>query len=205
MVQSVSRRSSSTAWHEGFLRLLPAIRLHATVSFRRWDSESRAEAIQNCICNAAIAYARLYELGKVELAYAGALGRYAVAQTRQGRIVGNRTNVRDVSSSYAQSKKGLVLERLDHFDKTEESWEEIVIEDRHAGPFDIVRTKLDFRAWLRSLPIRLRRIAKFLAGGETTAAAATKFGVSPARISQIRSELLQAWQRFQGEALAVPA
>jgi hypothetical protein len=201
MVRRVSRRKSAVPWHEGFLAILPAIRLHALVSFRRLDPESRAEAVQNCIANSMIAYARLYELGKVELAYPGALARYAVAQTREGRIVGNRSNVRDVSSSYAQSKKGLSIERLDHFDRTEESWQEVLIQDRHAGPFDIVRTKLDFRAWLRLLPIRLRRIAKFLAGGETTTAAATKFGVSQARISQVRAELAASWRRFVGDEL----
>ena len=186
MVRSSSQRKSNVPWHEGFLALLPAIRLHAVIAFRRLNPEARAEAIQNCIANALIAYTRLYELGKVELAYAGVLARYAIAQTREGRIVGNRMNVRDVSSSYAISKKSLIVERLDHYDKTEDCWEEIVVQDRHCGPFDVVRTKLDFRAWLRSLPIRLRRIARFLAVGETTTAAAKKFGVSQARIRRFR-------------------
>jgi hypothetical protein len=42
-------RKSSMPWHEGFLKLLPAIRLHATVSFRRLNPEARAEMVQNCI------------------------------------------------------------------------------------------------------------------------------------------------------------
>ena len=45
--------------------------------------------------------------------------------------------------------------------------------------------KLDFGAWLRSLPVKLRRIAKTLANGERTHDVARKFGVSDGRISQI--------------------
>jgi hypothetical protein len=196
-------RSTIPAWHQGFLSLLPAIRLHASVSFRQLNPDARAEAIQNCLSNAMVAYVRLFELGKVELAYAGPLARYAVAQTRSGRIVGTPLNVKDVSSPYAQAEKGFVLARLDHYDK-DEGWRELVVEDRHAGPAEVAVTRLDFRAFLRTLPRRLRRIAKVLAMGETTTAAAKKFGVSQGRISQMRKELLLAWQNFQGE-IAVPA
>ena len=76
---------------------------------------------------------------------------------------------------------------------------EILVEDRHAGPADTARVRLDFAAWLKSLPYRVRRIAKVLANGETTTAAAEKFELSAGRVSQIRGELRQAWQRFQGE------
>ncbi len=37
-----------------------------------------------------------------------------------------------------------------------------------------------------------------LAAGETTSAAAEMFGVSPARISQIRELLRKSWEAFQG-------
>ena len=148
-----------------------------------------------------LVYARLYELGKVDLAYAGTLARYAVAQTHEGRVVGSGLNARDISSPYAQSKNRLTLQRPDHYDKIEDCGQEILVQDRRFGPFDIARTKLDFRAWLRSLPVRLRRIVRFLAGGETTSATATKFGLTPGRISQIRSELAASWSKFVGEEL----
>lgn len=203
MVAPVKRfrsRKPAPAWHEGFLKMLPAICLHARVSFRRLDPESKAECIQNCIVNAMIAYARLYELGKVELAYPSVLARYAVSQTRGFRVVGGHLCINDVSSPYAQQAKGIVVERLDQFDREENQWQEILIEDRRCGPFDIVRTKLDFAAWLRSLPTRLRRIAKTLANGERTRDVARQFRLSQGRISQIRSELLASWRRFIGEA-----
>ena len=205
MPQSVSRpKPVAPAWHAGFLAMLPAIRTHARIAFRHLNPEAREEAIQNCVANAMIAYARLYELGKVDLAYPSVLARYAVAQTKDFRTVGGHLAIRDVLSPYCQRQKHIVVERLDKFDDEENAWVEVVVEDRHVGPAEVAATRLDFAAWLRSLPGRLRRIAKFLANGETTTAAAKKFEVSPGRISQIRQELKQAWQRFQGEQ-PVPA
>jgi hypothetical protein len=75
----------------------------------------------------------------------------------------------------------------------------VLVEDHRCGPFDLVRTKLDFAAWLRSLPVKKRRIAKFLARNESTSAAAEKFALSPGRISQIRSELLASYRNFVGD------
>jgi len=45
-------------------------------------------------------------------------------------------------------------------------------------------------------------VAKFLANGETTTAAADKFNVSAGRISQLRRELQESWQEFLGEVNA---
>ena len=200
MVRSASRRQPVPAWHRGFLKLLPRIILHARVSFRRLDPEAKAEAIQNCIANAMIAYARLFELGKVDLAYAGVLSRYAVSQTREGRIVGNRMNARDVSSSYAQGKKGIVVERLDHFDAQENAWQEAVVQDTRSAPVpDTVAFRVDFRAWLARLPRRDRRVAKLLVLGHRTLDAARKFNVTEARIAQLRRELADSWTAFRGE------
>jgi transposase-like protein len=47
---------------------------------------------------------------------------------------------------------------------------------------------------------RLRKIALTLARGESTSEAAKKFGVTPARVSQLRLWLKESWEQFQGEA-----
>jgi hypothetical protein len=180
--------------------MLPAILTHVRISFRHLDPEARQEAVQNCLANATLAYARLHALGKVELAYPTVLARYAVAQTRDGRRVGGHLNIRDVLSEHCQQHKGLFVERLDHYDQDKECWREALVEDRRCGPAEIAASRLDFGAWLRSLPGQLRRIAKVLASGETTGAAAKKFRVSAGRISQIRQELHQSWRRFVGES-----
>jgi hypothetical protein len=100
--------------------------------------------------------------------------------------------------------RGFEIDRLGHSDREESQWEEIVIEDRRAGPAEIAACRIDFASWLRLLPVRLRKIALTLADGETTSDAAKKFNVTPARVSQIRLWLKESWVRFQGEADAVP-
>lgn len=200
-------RTSAPAWHADFLAMLPAIRTHAKVAFRDLDPEAKAEAVQEVIANATVAYARLVELDKSDLAYPTVLARYAVAQVRGGRKVGAKLNIRDVSSPYAQMRKGFQVERLDRFDKESGEWQEIVVEDRHATPADVAACRLDFAAWLKSLPRRYRKIATTLATGETTGKTARKFRVSAGRISQLRRELCDSWRQFQGEitAAAQPA
>ncbi len=194
-----SPRKIARKWHAMFLRMLPRIRLHARIAFRSFQREQRQEAIQDVTANAWQAFVRLVERGKAALAYATPLAMYGVRQYRDHRRVGAALNVNDITSTYCQQRKGVVVQRLDKFDRSANQWEEVLVEDRHAGPADIARMRLDFAAFLARLPLRLRRIAKFLAQGESTTAAAEKFGVSLGRISQIRKELKLAWNRFSGD------
>ena len=187
------------AWHAKFLTMLPAIRRTAEISFRKCRPELRSDLIEETIANSLVAFARLVELGREDLAFASALARFGVAQTRAGRRVGGSLNIRDTMSSYAQHKKGFCVERLDQFDPVEEEWQEILVEDRRATPADIAASRIDFAEWLREMPHRLRRIAKCLATGESTLGAARRFTLSPARISQLRREFRTSWLAFHGE------
>jgi len=192
------RRKLVPAWHARFLEMLPAIVQHARISFRHLRPEARAEAVQEAVCSACSATARLAELNKLDLAYPSVLARFAVAQVKDGRKIGSKLNCRDVSSPYCQRLKHVVVERLDRFDEEEGQWREVVVEDHHAGPAETAAARIDIGDWFASLPRRKRRIAETLASGETTKQAARKFRVSPGRISQTRRELERAWQDFQG-------
>ena len=197
--QDRSRRSSS-AWQDLFVTMLPAIRLSARISFRHLPPELREECIQEAVCNACCAVARLAELGKLEMAYAGPLANYAVAQVRDGRKVGGHLNCRDVMSLHCQRRKSVAVERLDHFDREENAWREAVIEDTRTAPVpDIVGFRIDFADWLARMSRRKRRIAESLAVGHRTGEVANKFHVSAGRVAQIRKELFDSWQMFQHE------
>lgn len=199
MPRSPKPASKPPAWHAHFLKMLPAIRAHAKICFRNHNAEAREEFVEEVVANALQAYVRLVQLGKTDVARPGPLARYGVAQVRDHRRVGGHLNIRDVMSEYCRRHKNLTLEHLDKFDKIEDQWQEVLIQDRRAGPFDIVRMKLDFAAWLRSLPAKLRRIAKTLANGDRTSDVAKKFNLSAGRISQIRAELAHSWRRFIGD------
>ena len=203
--KSARCKKNPPAWHANFEAMLPIIETHAKIAFRHLNSDAREEAVQETVCNACQAYARLVELGKTDVAFPSALARFGVSQTREGRKVGGKLNVQDISSDYCQKRKDLVLGRLDVYDSEEQAWAEILVEDRHAGPAETAIVRIDFSTWLQLLPRRLRKIATFLSSGETTSAAAKRFRLSQGRISQLRRELLVAWQRFQGDepALAV--
>lgn len=107
--------------------------------------------------------------------------------------------MKDISSEYCQINKRVTVQRLEHYDEENAGWQEIVVEDKKSGPAEIAATRIDFAAWLRTLPQRERDIAMNLSEGETTGAAARKFGVSPGRISQLRRHFKEAWEEFVGE------
>lgn len=91
------------------------------------------------------------------------------------------------------------VDRLDKFDPVAQEWQDILVEDRHAGPAEVAASRIDTASWLRSLPTRNRRIARVLAKGETTKATAKLFDISPARVSQLRREFHESWRAMHGE------
>ena len=179
--------------------MLPAIVQRARFAFRDVRGQDRQDLVQEVVANALVAFVALVRRGKMAIAYPSVLARYAVAQINDGRRVGSSLNAKEVLSPYAQRLKKFWVERLDHFDPAEEAWQEVLVEDRHAGPAEIACTKIDFEEWLKSLPVRHRRIAQFLGLGNRTADAAKKFKVSAGRVSQLRKELAANWKQFIGD------
>ena len=200
MVASNKRRPPSVApWHAGFLAMVPIIRQYARGAFSHLNPDLRQDLTQEVIANCLVAYVRLFEQGRVVLAYPTVLARYGIAQVKDGRKVGSKLNIKDPLSSYCQKRKGVVVERLDRFDEEENAWAEVVVEDRHTGPADTARVRIDFSDWLRGLPRRARRIAESLAVGHRTGDVAKRFKLSAGRISQLRGELAESWQAFVGD------
>jgi len=193
------RRKRPTNWQQPFLEMLPVIENYARRAFRHLDPEGKQDAVQEVVANAAVAFARLVELDKVDLAYPQVLARYAVAQFCDGRRVGNRLCIRDVMSPYAQRKKGIRVDSLERFDKYTGEWLEAIVEDTHTPVPEQVAFRIDFPAWLRGLTKRNRRIAEALALGHATSEVARRFRVSPSRISQLRTQLCESWREFHGE------
>ena len=186
-----------------FEELLPSITKQASVAFRDSPPCEREEQVAETIANCFVAYVRLLERGLGNVIFASPLTAYAIKQVHAGRRVGSALNIKDISSTYCQHRKGVRMNRLDHYDVDEGGWLEIVVEDRRATPADIAATRLDFAAWLQTLRRKERRVAELLSTGESTKVAARRFRISPARISQLRRELRDCWLTFQGEP--VPA
>jgi hypothetical protein len=195
--------TKTTEWHDGFLKMLPAIRRHAQIAFRHLKVEAREEAVQEVLANAMVAYVRLFEQGKIDVAFPTTIARYGVSQYHDGRQVGNKMNASDIFSRYAHRRRDINVERLDQYCEKDGQWLEAVVEDKRSSPADVAICRIDFANWLAELSPLHRSIATLLASGETTVLTAKRFDVSPGRISQIRRELLQSWREFQGESATI--
>ena len=187
---------------ERFLEMIPAIQRYSRSAFRNLRSQVREEAVCAVVADAFFAFRRLVELGQQDRAYATPLARFAVRRYWAGRCAG-MTRGRDLTSQKARTTHGIIIERLDKLDNQTRNWRQALVEDRHATPADIAAARIDLAAWLRSLSQRNRRIAETLALGNTSSETARQFGVSRARVSQLRRELQASWQAFQGASREV--
>lgn len=191
---------STNARRDRFESMIDAIRDQARFAFRRKLPEEREELIQEVIANAWTAFCRLWSKGKADLAYPTPLADYAIRQVRAGRRVGAPLNSCDASSPYAQKIRGIGMSQLDRFDRETRSWMEAVVEDRRTPVADQVAFRIDFSAWLAGLSRMKRKVALELAAGHATSEVAGLYGVTAGRISQVRRELDDSWDRFQGES-----
>ena len=198
----VRRRHVTPRWHRPFLEMLPTIRSYARNAFRHMDAESREDAVEEVVANAAVAFVRLVQRGKANQAFPTVLAHYAISQFHDGRRVGSRLRIGEVLSRYAQRKKGFLVERLDRFDSDTEEWAEAIVEDYRTPVADQVAFRIDFPIWLTLLSRRDRCIAEALALGNSTSLVAKRFKLSPGRISQLRGELYRSWQNYHGDPAA---
>lgn len=185
--------------HDRFLAMLPSIKQYASAAFRDHQPEEREDLVEEVVANAFVAFARLVQVGKQDIAYATPLATYAVRRVRSGRCVGCKLHIRDVMSP---ANRRVVVEHLDRFDWQRGEWQEALVEDRHAGPAETAAARIDMAAWLRSLGGKKRQIAQTLAKGERTGKVAAKYGLTAGRVSQLRRELEESWEEYQGMAVA---
>src|SRR4051794_16048634 len=179
-----------------FEQMLPTIRRVANYSFRHAPCWRRDELVDDVIALAYIAFARLVDRGKALLAYPTVLAKYAIRRIRDGRQAGCRQNVRDVLSLRAQRRNRFAIQTL-RLQGADGEWQDLVIEDRRSSPADVASFRLDFAAWLQRLQPRPRAIVLHLAAGNVPTEAAQQFGVSQARISQVRKQLQGDWHAFR--------
>ena len=198
----VRRPKTNPAWRGAFLAMLPAVQEQARYAFRKLRPEAKEEAVSAVVCAACAAFARLAAQGRAHVACPSALARFAIRQYRAGRRLGCKLNIKDVSSDHCQLRKRIRLERLDRRDRETDSWKEVLLEDRHAGPAATAAARIDVQDWFRKMRPQDRRIAQALAVGERTQDVAKRFAISPSRVSQKRLEFRHDWEEFQGERMA---
>ena len=202
LAQPIRCQEKETPWQDRFLAMVPVIERQARFAFRKLDANSGEEAVAEVVANALVAYARLVELGKEDLAYPTVLARYAVAQIRAGRHVGSGQKKNDVLAGIAGRSHGVIAESLYRFDAKTGRWVEATVEDKRTPVPDQAAFRCDFPAWLATHAPRDRQIAESLSMGHSPSEVAHQFRISRGRISQLRREFHDSWQEFHGEALS---
>ena len=101
-------------------------------------------------------------------------------------------------SPLAQRRRGFAVQPLPDFSTLAGNPLEEALADNTVTPVDEqVAFRLDFPRWLSTYSDRDRRIALDLMAGERTLEVADKYGLSPGRVSQMRTQFRDGWRRFQ--------
>jgi hypothetical protein len=194
-----------------FLRLLPRIQPHAQVYFRDVRCAClRADCIAEVIALCWKWFIRLAARGKNAAQFVTTLAGFAARAVRSGRRVCGQQSARDVLSTVAQQQHGFQVEALPLATRTShgelygqphgqqhlDAYEERLIDNHRTPVLDQVAFRIDFPAWLDTLTARERHIIRGMADSERTKDLSRRFQVSPARISQLRQEFKQDWERF---------
>jgi hypothetical protein len=183
-----------------FLSILPRIELHGRISFRYVRCpHQRADAVAEVVALAWKWHLRLAERGKDATRFPSTLATYAARAVRAERRLCGRERARDVLSPSAQRRRHFAVERLPDFSTLSSNpLAEALVDNTQTPPPDQASFRIDFPSWLTTRSERDRRLVEVLMVGERTQDVGRSFGLSPARVSQLRRDFHDDWQRFCG-------
>lgn len=190
-----------------FLAILPVIERHARFAFRYLRRyHDREDAVSETVAVAWSWYVRLARQGKDAAAFPTALASFASRHVKSGRCLGGTENTRDALSPTARLRRAFGVEQLpDSRTSDRSSWQEALADNTQSPVPEQVVFRVDFPTWLLTLTDRDHRVVEQMALGHRTLDLATSFGVSPARVSQLRRQFYHSWQQFaEGQEGGVP-
>jgi hypothetical protein len=199
--------------HASFLAILPRIERHGQVYFRHLACpDKREEALAEMRGLSWKWYVRLHQRGKDPARFVSAIATYAARAVRSGRRVCGHEKANDVLSPVAQRRHGFAVEPLPYSTSTshdrlyglpsgqeaQDAFEERLHDNTVTPPPEQAAFRIDFPAWRLTRSERDRRLVdELIAGGRTKDVSAT-FGISPGRVSQLRRDFMEDWNRFTG-------
>jgi hypothetical protein len=155
-------------------------------------------------------FLRLTKKGKDINEFVGVFLRFLGRAVSSGRRISGVAKSKDVLNTMAQRRYGFKVESLEtsnstsheqlyaspHGQDLQDTYEDRLRDNTQTPVPEQVAFRIDFAAWLRTLTGRERRIIRAMSLGERTKDISKEFEVSPARISQMRQEFHDDWQRF---------
>ena len=151
-----------STWQSEFLAMLPSIEARLRRDFGFLDAESATEAVREAVAHAVFAYVRMHDQGRAHVVTPSTLAYYSSRQVKCGRPAASRMNSKEPLSLYGQLRSKIEVEQ------PSTNWIDTMVEDKRASVVDLVAAKLDVAAWFKTLPQRMKRIAKDLAFGWST-------------------------------------
>jgi hypothetical protein len=181
-----------------FLELLPRIELHARICFRDVRCpQRRDDLVAEAVSLAWLWYVRLARRGKDAADFPSTLAGYAARAVRSGRRLCGQEAANDVCSPGPQRRGGLRVCGLPYpDDHGGGALHEALRDNTRSEVPEQAAFRLDFPAWLATLSRRDRRLLGQLMLGERTCDVARRFGVSAARVSQLRRRFKEEWEHF---------
>lgn len=145
--------------------------------------------------------------GKNPVEFPTALARFAARAVRAGRTVCGSQRAKEVLSAVARHRHGVVVEYfgrgLCQCNKACHStpgsvccdpYEEYLCENCVTPVPEQVVFRIDWPLFVESLTERDRELMYFLGLGNSNQDAASEFGLSPGRVSQLRKEWAERWR-----------
>jgi len=185
-------------YRQEFEKALPRIQLHATIYFRSVKcSHKKEDFIAEALALAWKWWLRLRQVGKDPNRFVSAIAGYAAKAARSGRKLCGQEPAKDVLSPLAQQRHGFHVVKLPEFSTRDGNAYDEALHDNTVTPVDEQAAfRCDFPVWLQSYDQRRRDILGEMLLGERTQDLAKRFGVSAARISQLRGEFFLDWLQF---------
>jgi hypothetical protein len=180
---------------------LPRVQAHAEFACRHVRCDhARADFVAEVVALCWLWFLRLVRRGKDPARFASALAGYAARAVRSGRKLAGMESAKDALNPICQERHGFTVGRLpDVATLSDNPLAEALADNTKSPPDEQCAFRLDFPAWMATLPHRNHLVARDLMLGGRTGEVAVKHGLSPARVSQLRREFKLGWDAFCGE------
>lgn len=199
--------------HSQFLALLPKIELHGQIVFRHLAPPKKDEVLQEMRALAWKWFLRLSHRGKDAAALINSFNTYLAKAIRCGRRITGQEKAKDVMSERTQRRHGFQVKQLPSMrasieqlygdvqgQQAHDAFEERLKENTVTPVPEQAAFRIDWPAWMSTRPERDRKIIRELVEGQQGKDVGRKFGLSPARVSQLRRAFKEDWERFGNDA-----
>jgi hypothetical protein len=194
---------STSTNHDDFLNVMPRVSYMARRRFSYMPREQREDAVAEAIAAGFMAYLSMKRRGRLKLISTVGFARNAVRHVVAGRHVGSSQASCDVMSELGRRRHGCSVKSFDaeSVNNTEGGgWLHEAVADKKTSIPEQVAIRVDGGRWLASLKTRDRWMIEELAAGEIAVKVAKRFGISPARLSQLRKEWAAEWKACVGSS-----